>query len=115
MSRFVDDLGRVLPGALPMRGNRAAWAQITRERKAITFENVCALATQVVAKKLSYAKTAEKPRLRILPRKDRTGEGNWYVLRAGRWYIRSKTWNGLVRRAAYGPWSRMAHEREAYK
>lgn len=83
---------------------KAYWAQLNRERKATPPEELRKLAKRQVARRLTLSKSDEKKaRLRVFPH---PRSGIRFVLYAGRWFIRAQTWERLVFRAAFGPWTK---------
>lgn len=114
MKRITDDRG-LLPYGAPVALSKWQHAQVKKERDELSFEQVCAGARETVERKMRGQKLTGKPRLRIFPRKTAPEAGNWYVLYVGRWFIRCKSWENLVRRAAYGPWTKMPSEYTPYR
>lgn len=112
MRRLTDDKGLLLHGRPTDRSGPAFWAQINRERKTLPIAAVEQAAVEHIARKMARQNLPGKPRMRIFPK--RNGQGFWYVLYVGRYYIRASTCSSVIRRAAYGPWSDMGSQRRAY-
>lgn len=91
---------------------KAHWAQENRRRQQLPTEEILRLAAVQIERRLIWGKSGEKkPRLRIIDAK--SPDGIRYVLLAGRYFIRARTWNRMLHRAAFGPWSKMAPQAKA--
>lgn len=83
---------------------KAYWAQEHQRRARMPEAELSHLAAQNIERRLAWGKTSEKkPRLRVF---DQPRGRIRFVLYAGRYFIRATTWERLVYRAAFGPWSK---------
>lgn len=84
---------------------KAFWAQENRRRQQLPEREVLRLAAAQVERRLTWGKSGEKkPRLRVFDTK--SPGGIRYVLYAGRYFIRARSWERVIYRAAFGPWSK---------
>lgn len=90
------------------RSLKAHWAGIQARRKQMLQADVLRLAAQQIERRLAWGKSGEKkPRLRVF---DQPRGQIRFVLYAGRYFIRATTWERLVYRTAFGPWSKTPPE-----
>lgn len=83
---------------------KAHWARENQRRKELPENEVRHLAARQIERRLGWGKTGDKkPRLRVF---DQPRGRIRFVLYAGRYFIRATTWERLVYRAAFGPWSK---------
>lgn len=83
---------------------KAHWAQEHQRRKRLPEAELSRLAAQQIERRLAWGKSGEKkPRLRVF---DQPRGRIRFVLYAGRYFIRATTWERLVYRAAFGPWTK---------
>lgn len=80
----------------------AAYAQESARRKDLPQAELEQAAREGVAVRLGLTPGQSRPRLRVFspPRASIR-----YVLSVGRWFIRARSWHGLLARAAFGPWT----------
>lgn len=80
----------------------AAYAQESARRKDFPQAELEQAAREGVAVRLGLTPGQSRPRLRVFspPRASIR-----YVLSVGRWFIRARSWHGLLARAAFGPWT----------
>lgn len=83
---------------------KAHWAGIQAKRKQMPETDVLRLAAQNIERRLAWGKSGEKkPRLRVF---DAPRGRIRFVLYAGRYFIRATTWERVIYRAAFGPWTK---------
>lgn len=83
---------------------KAYWANMQAQRKRMPQADVLRLAAQQIERRLVWGKSGErKPRLRVF---DKPRGGIRFVLYAGRYFIRATTWERVIYRAAFGPWTK---------
>ena len=58
-----------------------------------------------IARRYRFAKLAKPEKLTV--RVFKVGERRLLVLRIGKWFVSSFTWETLTRKAAFGPWKRI--------
>jgi hypothetical protein len=82
---------------------KAFYAQLGQVRAKVDHDVLLQVAERNVRRRLERSKKTAWPKVRVFRAK--TGRQS-YVLRVGDRYVRSWTWDGLVKKAAWGPWLR---------
>ncbi len=101
---LTDRFGNIIHDRPARVAGAEYWAQVTRERKAVSSENLV-LAVQM---RIQYMHRKadlpceEKPTVRVFRTKD--GRRQTYVLRIGFRFTSASSWRGLMENAAWAPW-----------